>query len=471
MSGRQEVPSESVRAPLEPGVRAARKRLRLSQKQAAQRMNASIHSFRRWDQGRGQPGDAETMQMVAIALKTPIHVLWPPTNNPHVAQALAARERDLVAGEETGNSVPGGARGDPELGPVVAVNEAVEEASAQAKRSAEVLPVPADPGDFTRQPGVDPAPQTSAESPADLPADAGVCEFEVEDTGLRGSEPVRDLPGAPIYDDLEDGPGIAAQTSAHAADTGIGVLNGARSPTRLSWRRAVATVMVAVALGVGAMIAAAAVDGRHPDAKRAAAVTTREPSSKETERRQAAAARQQSETQMEAAGQRGDFNAAIALARRLNDQAALDGYREAAAQVLVRRAAKAAGRGDLPLARSRLQRAESRYTTTPGAKDVRARIRRVEQQRAARAKQRRVDARLAKERRAAAVRAQRAAADSPTAPSTTSTASSGSPPATSAQSSSQPATSGAPRSSSTSPKSSGRSSSKDPEKAVDPGLF
>lgn len=153
---------------------------------------------------------------------------------------------------------------------------------------------------------------------------------------------------------------------------------------------------------------------------------------------------------MHAAAQRGDYDAAIVVAQQLNDQASLDDYRKTAATVLVRRAAKAAQRGDLALARTRLRHARTRYETAPGASAVNARIRRIERDRRRRAERQRQRER----RQAAASRAATASAPvtAPTAPS---------PSPTTPQPSDPPASS--------SPSTPKRS--KEPEQAVDPGLF
>lgn len=73
---------------LEPGIRAARKRLGLSQDEAADRIGANRSTFKTWDRGHRRPRDPEMIQAIAEALRTPIDVLWPPEKNPHVAESL-----------------------------------------------------------------------------------------------------------------------------------------------------------------------------------------------------------------------------------------------------------------------------------------------------------------------------------------------------------------------------------------------
>lgn len=450
MSGSQGIPARRMTvAPMEPGVRAARERVGLTQEQVAEQANMSIHTFRRWDRGRHRPGSPEQMQLLAMILQTSIEVLWPPRSNPQVARASAterARARDAVI-------LPGEADvGQPSSNPT----------------DSDPVAWPAAPGDE----------RTTQESPASLgrkdveriaPAEPRVAVLQSDDRKGRSDQPAtppgrpRGLAGDLGYDAWDETPDVAIPASAPPAEVGVRTLNGARPPTRLSWRRTVTALTVAGALGVGAMVAASAVGDRQAGAVRAAVVTEKL-SPKQQAQQRAAAARSQSVAQMQAAGQRGDYDAAIVLARRLDDQVALAGYREAAAKVLVGRAWKAARRGDLLLARSRLDRAQERYETAPGAGEVRARIRRIEQQRAARVKQRHLEA-----RRAATVAAQRASAHAAAVSGPSSTESPSAPAVTSQQSA--PAPSAPARSSSSSSGGSGGGGGKDPEKAVDPGLF
>jgi len=72
---------------MEPGVRAARKRLGLTQEQAAEMLSVSLNTFRNWDRGANAPRGAARMQHISERLQTPIDVLWPPEDDPHVRVA------------------------------------------------------------------------------------------------------------------------------------------------------------------------------------------------------------------------------------------------------------------------------------------------------------------------------------------------------------------------------------------------
>lgn len=146
--------------------------------------------------------------------------------------------------------------------------------------------------------------------------------------------------------------------------------------------RCVAAVVVVAALGISAVVALSS-GGREDPPPAQSAV---------------ASVQARTATQMRSAAQNGDYEMAIRLAGRLDDATAVSRYRDAGAKVLVARAEKAAGRGELPLASSRLRRAQDRYGTAPGAEAVRSRIARIEKQRADRASQRRAAARRRVER-------------------------------------------------------------------------
>jgi transcriptional regulator with XRE-family HTH domain len=72
------------------GVRAARKRARLTQTQVAERLNIPLITYRRWDRGTHRPRDPEQLQHLAEVLNAPLDELYPPDNNPHVHAARAA---------------------------------------------------------------------------------------------------------------------------------------------------------------------------------------------------------------------------------------------------------------------------------------------------------------------------------------------------------------------------------------------
>lgn len=178
---------------------------------------------------------------------------------------------------------------------------------------------------------------------------------------------------------------IAAATGAVAPER-AGRHAGDRPAGSRRGRRRVTVAVVVAALGVGGAVALSSGGGEDvPSAPSAAA-----------------SVRARMATQMRSAVQNGDYDMAIKLAGQLGDATAASGYRDAGAKVLVARAEKAASRGELPLASSRLRRAQDRYGTAPGAEAVRSRIARIEKQRADRASQRRAAARRQAERQSAA---------------------------------------------------------------------
>jgi transcriptional regulator with XRE-family HTH domain len=102
MSTRPADPPHAPHDELEPGIRAARKRLGLSQERAAELAGVPLSTFRRWDRLNKPPGNIAMAQAVAEALDTPIEVLWPPEDNPVVAAHLSTlrEERARLAEEE-----------------------------------------------------------------------------------------------------------------------------------------------------------------------------------------------------------------------------------------------------------------------------------------------------------------------------------------------------------------------------------
>lgn len=92
------LPHDVISTALEPGVRAARLRMGLSQDEAADLIGANRSTFKPWDRDERRPRDPEMIQAISEALRTPIEVLWPPANNPHVARSLSAlREQRALA--------------------------------------------------------------------------------------------------------------------------------------------------------------------------------------------------------------------------------------------------------------------------------------------------------------------------------------------------------------------------------------
>lgn len=334
------------------GVRAARLRLGLSQRQVAERMQVHVDTYQHWDKGRNRPSDPAMLQLLSMVLETPLDVLYPPEANPRVARALLNLERS----EDVGS---GG-----------------------------------------RQPG-----------------------DEITDAADHVPDPVAEP--------------VAVEPLA---------LERSGQPHRTGRRRG-ARVAVLAAIGLTAALAVtivavggsndrAAVDGR--DA--AAAGIVRQD--------------QKARADMKAAADRGDFDHAITVAARIGDVRAASQYRTSAAKVLVRRASKAASRGDLSLARKRLSSATDRYKTAPGADAVRARVRRIERDRRRRA---------AEQRRRAQRRAAASSAPSPTAPAPAPSAPAPAAPA--------PAVTPAPKSEPNPSTGSTRKPSREREQAVDPGLF
>lgn len=450
MSAHREVPPSSRTdfASLEPGVRAARDRLKLTQEQVAARMNMSIHTFRRWDQGKNRPARLEEMQLLALILETPIEVLWPAERDPLVAEALRLeRQRAEPPPEQrpTGPVLPDATNGDTEIRV-----RRLEKAHVGAPRDArETRPVNLAPDAEHREP---------AGSPGDLPPWPDELDDAVQDdgpsvdagAGLGLREPSGRVRGAA-------GTRVPQQERAVAGPGGATTLHEARPASGRRVGRVIVALGAALTLGGLGAIAASALGERAGDVDPPVQATPEQSAEREqieTRARDVAA--------MRAAAERGDYDAAIVQARRVGDAAAASTYRASAGRVLVGRADKAARRGDLPLARSRLRATRERYGSVPGAAAVQARVRHIERQREERAQRQRAAARRA----AAAAAAQRAAANPvrSSAPSSSSTAS----PATSDTAPSSTGSSG-PSSSSSAKRSGGEA--KNTEKTVDPGLF
>jgi len=165
------------------------------------------------------------------------------------------------------------------------------------------------------------------------------------------------------------------------------------------------------------------------------------------------------------AQERGDYDRAITIAARLDDPTAATQLRQTAGGLLARRARTAAERGDLPLATSRLDKAEKRYGELPAINTVRQRIEAIQDARKERAAARK---RAAKKRAAARARAaaRRQTPSSPVTPPSSSAA-----PSTPAPSSPAPST---PAPSSPKPKTgggSGSSGGSSSGETADPGIY
>lgn len=415
-------------------------------------MNVSIHTYRPWDQGKRRPARLEQVQLLAFIVEAPIDVIWPATDDPLVAEALRLeRQRDVPLRRSGSASPPHVAEPGEIL--VRRLEKAPVGSSGQAERALTAVSEN-DPGVEERGPaddsgGLPPWPdedELAEEPPSEqLPTDSGPVSTAQETQAREAHEsPIR-----------------ASLVQRAAVDhSGATTLHAERPAPGRQVKRVVVALGVALAIGGVGMVLAGALGERSADA---------DPSSQtvpaQALKRERAEARAREVATMRTAADRGDYDTAIAQARQLDDVAAESGYRESAARVLVGRAEKAARRGDLPLARSRLRAAKERYGTAPGSAAVQARVRRIERQRKERAQRQRAES-----RRAAAVLAaqQRSAANAARA-SESPVSRTPAPSTSSAPQSSTPA----PSSSSSTDSGSGGGSGgkKDPEQAVDPGLF
>lgn len=432
---------------MEPGVRAARDRLKLTQEQVAARMNMSIHTFRRWDQGKNQPARLEEMQLLALILKTPIEVLWPAERHPQVAEALRLERQRAEPPSEQRPTRP-------------VLPDATDGAEIRVRRLAKAQ-VGA-PGDATEARSVNLAPQprppAEHREPASSPGDLPPWPDELDDAAQDEAPSVEAGAGVHLQEPSSRvreaaGTRVPQQERAVADPGGATTLHEARPASGRRAGRIIVALGAALTLGGLGAIAASALGERAGDADPPVQATP-----EQTAEREQIETRARDVAAMRAAAERGDYDAAIVQARRVGDAGAASTYRAAAGRVLVGRADKAARGGDLPLARSRLRAARERYGSVAGAAAVQARVRRIERQREERAQRQRAAA-----RRAAAAAAAQRASSSPVRSSESSSSSTASP-----TTSSTAASSGG--SSSSSAKRSG-GEAKNTEKTVDPGLF
>lgn len=172
------------------------------------------------------------------------------------------------------------------------------------------------------------------------------------------------------------------------------VAPGTTPPARRRRQLLIPAVVSALAVAA-AGTAIAAAGGEDTPTRPAAPVAQTGPTAAERERAAQRASLQQ-------ATERGDYDQAISIAARLNDTAATTDLRQTAAGILARRARSAAIRGDLPLATSRLDKAENRYGRVPEIEAVRRRIEAIKNARKKRAAARK---RAATRRAAARARA------------------------------------------------------------------
>jgi transcriptional regulator with XRE-family HTH domain len=459
MSDHREFPpsSRNDSAKLEPGVRAARERVRpkLTQEQVAERMNVSIHTYRPWDQGKRRPARLEQVQLLAFIVEAPIDVIWPATDDPLVAEALRLeRERGVLPRPEPPRQSGSASRPDvAEPGEILVrrLEKAPVGSSGQHERASAAASAN-DHGIEERGP---------ADDPGGLPPWPDEDELAEEEQRPTDSGPASTAQEMQVREAHESSIRASTVQRATVDHSGATTLHAERPAAGRQVKRVVVALGAALAIGSVGTVVASALGERPADA---------DPSSQtvpaEAVERERAEVRAREVATMRAAADRGDYDAAIVQARQLNDPAAEARYRESAARVLVGRAEKAARRGDLSLARSRLRAAKERYDTASGAAAVQARVRRIERQRRERAQRQRAESR----RTAAAASAehQRAAADAARA----NEASASDAPAPSTSSAAQSSTA-APSSSSSKDSGSGGGSGgkKDPEQAVDPGLF
>lgn len=173
------------------------------------------------------------------------------------------------------------------------------------------------------------------------------------------------------------------------------VVPGASGPVRRTRRKVLipAAASIAIVAALGTVVATTG--GNEDTDRQAAPVVQAGPTAAERERtaQQATLAN---------AKDRGDYDAAITAATRLNDTSEVAELRSAAGDVFARRARQAAERGDLPLATSRLDKGEKRYGKLPALDAVRRRIDAIKDARQKRAAERK---RAAKKRAAARARA------------------------------------------------------------------
>ncbi len=417
-------------------------------------MNVSIHTYRPWDQGKRRPARLEQVQLLALIVEAPIDVIWPATDDPLVAEALRLeRQRETATREPTArdwtpDTSPPDADDEPgeirvrrlERAPVGSggAKERTRDTGSGIQAGGGVD----EPGPANHLGGLPPWPEETGEEPPGEPIPTGAAVV----TGTARAENQERLPEA--FELVQD-------RSVVDHDGEITLRAAAAGPGR-RLKRVIVALAAALALGGVGTVVASELSEKSADAD-----PTAQTAPVEMEERARVEARARDVATMRAVADRGDYDAAIAQARQLDDPAAMSGYRESAARVLVGRADKAARRGDLPLARSRLRAATRRYGIAPGAAAVQARVRRIERQRKERAGRQRAAA-----RRAAAVAAQQRAAANAARASEPSVSNA---PAPSTSSAPQPS---APTPSSSSKGSGGGSGGKKaPEEAVDPGLF
>jgi transcriptional regulator with XRE-family HTH domain len=187
------------------------------------------------------------------------------------------------------------------------------------------------------------------------------------------------------------------------------VAPGITPPARRRRRLLIPAVVSALAVAAAGTAIATAGGGEDTPTRPAAPVAQTGPTAAERDR-----AAQQATLQQ--AKERGDFDRAISIAVRLHDTAATTDLRQTAAGILARRARSAAYRGDLPLATSRLAKAEKRYGQVPETEAVRRRIEAIKSARARRAAARKRAARRRAEARARAAAASAARRQPPSKP-------------------------------------------------------
>jgi transcriptional regulator with XRE-family HTH domain len=433
----------------------------LTQEQVAERLNVSIHTFRRWDRDRNRPSGPQQMQLLAAVLGTRIGVIWPATDDPLVVEALRIERRRTTPERATAAAD----RADEAAVSEVQVRRwrpasiVTEAAGARERLSPD--PVPS----VERDIAADDAETSGSDDCPDRDAPGGLPPWPVDFEGEASSdEPGSAVEFSECEPDAPRAPAPPMKLPPRGGGEGVVTLRAVRSGAGRQAMRGVVAIGAAFLVGVAGMAAASALGERSGETER---VT--QPAAAADVDRARVAVRARDVASMRAAASRGDYDAAIRQARQLQDAAAVASYRGDAARVLVGRADKAARRGDLPLARARLRTAKERYGTAPGSAAVQARVRRIERQRKERARRAREAA-----RRAAAAAAQPAAATAerasgPSEPSVPAPSASGASQSSAPSPSGGSSSSGAAASSSAAKGSGSRK--KDPERAVDPGVY
>lgn len=336
---------------LEPGVRAARVRAGLTQREVADRLQVPIDTFRRWDRGTSRPRSPQRQRHLAGVLGASLEMLFPTDADPHVAAAMRTLESSPPTGREVGerdageisdlaaascarlrvetDAPDGRFGGSDDRRSTLGVAEPTTFDGAAPRGLRPVARVDAD---------VDPVGRTTADSEAQSDAarnrrsDGGTLAPEAAEPrpvdGARPVEGVRTVDG--FVGDRRRRGGLAVPARARRVRATFGA----------------AAVVLVVGLGVvlappGGEPATEPVDhARRTAGDGARAVQAR---------------------RIDVAQQRGDFDLVMSLASASGDRASYDGARRAAADLLLDRAGDALKVGRLRTARRLVERVERRY--------------------------------------------------------------------------------------------------------------